>query len=65
MSIEAFEKWWSLEYQNLCGHRDIHDEDIAEAAWRAALEWFYGKLGYSEEHEELKDLIEKELETEK
>lgn len=30
--------------------------------WQSALEWFYDQLGYSEEHEELKDLIEKELE---
>ncbi len=34
---------------------------VAENTWRAALNWLYGKLDYSTEHEELKDIIEEEL----
>ena len=29
--------------------------------WERALKWCYDQLGYSQEHEELKDIIEKEL----
>ncbi len=34
---------------------------VSETAWRGALNWLYGKLGYSTEHEELKDIIGEEL----
>ena len=61
--MEAFEKYakeqdppnekYCCIKAELCGMK---------RGWRAFGEWFYGKLGYSEEHEELKDIIEKELE---
>ncbi|KKN54801.1 hypothetical protein LCGC14_0588550 [marine sediment metagenome] len=53
--MDAFEEW--LKPRNVL--YDIR----AEAGWRAALKFLYDKLSYSEEHEELKDLIEKELDS--
>lgn len=57
--MEAYKEWWEEDGTIVIGN---DDNDVAMSGWRASLEWLYGKLGYSEEHEELKDLIEKELE---
>ena len=38
------------------------DEIDFRLGFRAALNWFYEKLDFSIEHEELKDILEKELE---
>lgn len=53
--MKAFEAWYA-------GELIEHEKGYCMIAWRAALEWFYDKLGHSEEHGELKDLINKELE---
>lgn len=58
--MEAFEKHLAEDYLHV--RPTSVDAEIMRQEWRAALEWFYSKLGYSEEHEELKDFIEKELE---
>ncbi|KKM74776.1 hypothetical protein LCGC14_1396830, partial [marine sediment metagenome] len=34
---------------------------IAGETWNAALRWVYDKLDHSQEHEEIKDVIEAEL----
>ncbi len=43
--------------------KTIHAKDQLEfsAGWRAALEEVYNQLDYSEQHQEIKDWIEKEL----
>ena len=57
--MKAFKKWRKENtYSEICGH-EWHNG--AELAWRACTEWFYSKLGHSEEDGELKDLIEQEL----
>lgn len=58
--MKAFEEWRDEAIRE--GKIWGSDSWAVEQAWQSALEWFYDKLGYSEEHEELKDLIEKELE---
>ena len=55
--MKVFEEWF-----NDCFIGDSYDhKDVAAITWRAVLIWFYDKLGHSEGHKELKDLIEKEL----
>ena len=54
--MKAFEKWF-----------ENHDEywktrkEWAESAWKAALGLVYDKLDYSQEHEDIKDIIEEAL----
>ena len=64
--MEAFEKWDKrnkLNYGQFSGG-EFSVKNERRKGWKAALEWFYDQLGYSQEHEELKDVIEKELEGE-
>lgn len=65
--MKAFEEHWNgfncaIDCASDTGEECVKCEKLASCFWRAALGWFYDKLGHSEEHEELKDLIEKELE---
>lgn len=60
--MKEFEKQWASRYMNQGGYGM---KWLAKKFWRAALKWFYTKLDHSQEHEELKDLIEQELEEEK
>lgn len=61
--MKAYKEWRKENtYSEICGY-EWHNG--AELAWQAALRWFYTKLDHSQEHEELKDLIEQELEEEK
>ena len=53
--MKAFEKWW--QYNNYGKHRTPGPKEV----WRAALEEVYNQLDYSQEHETIKDWIEKEL----
>ncbi len=52
--MKAFEKWYKKQ-------KFIYYSSSREKAWKAALEWLYDKLDYSQEHEEIKDMIEEEL----
>jgi len=66
--MKAFEEWalqgrTKSKIPHISMFPSWAEEFAAKDAWRAALEWFYGNLGYSEEHEELKELIEQELES--
>ena len=56
--MKAFEAWADKEDEDPRSYGS--EEWVREQGWRAALGWFYGELGFSEEHEELKDLIDKE-----
>lgn len=58
--MKSFKAYIKKEYP----HINTGDEMFAWDIWRAALGWFYNKLGYSTEHKELKDIIGKELENE-
>ncbi len=65
--MKAFEEWALKGRRKPTNPRiaifaSWYDQGVAERAWKAALEWFYDQLGYSQEHEELKDVIEQELE---
>jgi len=59
--MKAFEKVYGALYSI----QECKDEHWIQRwdAWKAALEWVYDKLDYSEEHEKLKDIINKELES--
>ena len=37
--FEEFEKWWILEGQNIVGHYDHKEEDLARLVWEAANEY--------------------------
>ena len=63
--MKAFEKWWEEHSRASRYHCGDYVGTVAENAWRAALKWFYTKLDHSQEHGELKDLIEQEMEGEK
>ena len=39
-------------------------KQAAAGTWRAALEWMYNYLGYSEEDKRVKDIIQKEHDSE-
>jgi hypothetical protein len=54
--MEAFEKWWR-NLSSICLQRKCEFEEV----WKAALEWMYNQLGYSEDDKRIKDIIEKEL----
>ena len=55
--MKKFDKWLETKefYDPFCC------AIMARAAWKAALEEVYKQLDYSEEHETIKDWIEKEL----
>ena len=57
--MKAFKSWWLNRKMKdyLWGDYGSHED-----TWRACAEWFYTKLDHSQEHEELKDLLEQELE---
>ena len=52
--MKAYEKW---------ADQNMYDRQETKKAWKAALGWLYDKLDYSIEHKEIKDIIEKELES--
>ncbi len=64
--MAAFEKW-ALKGRkkptnpNFAIFPSWHDQHVAERAWKAALGWLYDELDNSQEHEEIKDIIEEEL----
>ena len=62
--MKEFKEWSYNHYRNkvtnTCDHCTDYLEGIEEG-WRAALEEVYKQLDYSEEHETIKDWIEKEL----
>ncbi len=52
--MTAFEKWYKE-------NQIYADRSHAKESWKAALSWLYDKLDYSQEHEDIKDIIEEEL----
>ncbi|KKN66039.1 hypothetical protein LCGC14_0475170 [marine sediment metagenome] len=59
--MKAFKKWWAKEHPPGTYHYEKVHDCIAGETWKAALEWVYDKLDHSQEHEEIKDVIEEEL----
>ena len=62
--MKEFDKWFSKDGAFIPrGYIDAGYEGYVErrAAWKAALEEVYKQLDYSQEHETIKDWIEKEL----
>lgn len=64
--MKGFDKWDMREYplpptieRGPIGRDCLRQR---KHAWRAALKWVYNGLDYSEEHREIKDKIEQELE---
>ena len=53
--MNEFEEWSSREF-----YGTYSEERSAKTAWRAALKWLNSKLD-SQEHKEIKDMIEEEL----
>lgn len=37
--MNEFEEWWILEGQNIVGHYDQREEELAKVAWAAAIQW--------------------------
>ena len=62
--MKEFKKWWDSRSGIASEEYWRRREECSEWAWKAALEFVYDKLGYSQEHEEIKDIIEAELEGE-
>jgi hypothetical protein len=63
--MKAFEAWDAKEYPlpPIIERGPVGRDMLTQRkyAWREALKWFYTKLDYSQEHEQLKALIEEEL----
>jgi len=59
--MNEFEKWFTLECQNIVGHYDYHEEVLAKLVWKAALEWVIEGMHNSSESFNLYDAIIKEL----